>query len=522
MTESKGLHLLSATEAAAGLANKAFSSVELTQALLARIHRYDRSIKAFTEVLERPALEAAAASDSRRARGSTFGALDGVPISIKESIEMRDHPSTLGIASRMTHRAGQDAAIVQAMRDCGAVIVGRTNVAQALLSFECRNPVYGQCVNPRKDTHSPGGSSGGEAAALAYGASMLGIGTDIGGSIRLPAHFSGVVGFKPTQDRWPNRGLATVLVGQEGVRSQCGPMARSVDDLLLALECLSPDQLSALDGRVPPLPWRSLRQLSVKNLRVAVLRTPVVLPAARSVWRAVDLAADALREQGAVVFDWNYDALDSMVQSFLACASADGGNLLRAALDGSSIDVTLRSVVSAAKLRGSTRAVIGKLASTFGQEHASNMLSALGERTVNEFWQLVASMRQQRLAFERAVRAEQIDVLLTPPCATAAVPHGFGAQFAQAAAYTMVFNVTHGPAGVVPVTTVRADELDREWSADLVLRRAAKVDSMSLGLPVGVQAASVAWRDEEVLAVMAAIERGVREHPMRPVAVVDP
>lgn len=522
MTDSMALHQLSASQASEALANGEFQSIDLTKAVLGRISKYDRSIRAFTEVLEESALAEAKLADERRAKGQSLGPLDGIPVTIKESIEMQDHPSTLGIPSRMSHRASHDAAIVTAMRETGAVIVGRTNVAQALLSFECRNPLYGQCVNPRKQTHSPGGSSGGEAAALAYGASTLGVGTDIGGSIRLPSHFSGVVGFKPTQDRWPCRGMATVLAGQEAVRSQSGPMARTVDDLLLALETLKPERLTQLDGRVPPIAWRDARKIPVKSLKIAVLRSPVVLAASKSLWRAVDLAATALHDQGANVVDWEYPGVDGMVEDFMAAVSADGGNLLRDALHGSTVDVTLRSLVQVAKLSPGVRGAVGKVAQSLGQRNTATMLGSLGERTVNEFWKIISSLRQRRLAFEQAIRSENIDVIVCPPCATPAVPHEHGAQFAQAAAYTMIFNVSHGPAGVVPVTTVRADEIDRDWSADLVLRRAAKVDRASVGLPVGVQVASVAWRDEEVLAVLRAIEQGTADHSEKPSPVVDP
>ncbi len=522
MTDSMPLHLLSASEAGAALVSKRCQSVDLVKATLARINKYDRTIRAFTEVFEQAALRDAELSDQRRARGDSLGPLDGIPVTIKESIEMQDCSSTLGIPSRMSHRASHDAAIVTAMRETGAVIVGRTNIAQALLSFECRNPLYGQCVNPRKLTHSPGGSSGGEAAALAYGASMLGIGTDIGGSIRLPAHFSGIVGFKPTQDRWPTRGMATVLVGQEGVRSQSGPMARSVDDIWLALRTLRPERLTELDGRVAPVPWRDIAEISVKKLRVAVLRTPVVLAASKSLWRGVELAAEALRAQGATVVDWTYDGLDGMVQDFMSAVSADGGALLRGALEGSSVDVTLRSMVQVAKLRPGVRRAVEKVAQSLGQQNTATMLASLGEKTVSEYWKLIALLRKRRMSFEQAIRRENIDAILSPPCATPAVAHGDGAQFAQAAAYTILFNVTHGPAGVVPVTTVRADETSREWSGDLVLRRAAKVDRESAGLPVGVQVASVAWRDEVVLAVLRAIEQGVANDPEKPQAVVDP
>ena len=118
--------------------------------------------------------------------------------------------------------------MVTLLREAGAIVMGRTNLSQLCLFAESRNPVVGQTANPWSAGHTPGGSSGGEGAAIAAGLSPLGVGTDIGGSIRVPAHFCGIAGFKPTLDRLPMRGIGTGIAGQEAVRAMCGPMARTV------------------------------------------------------------------------------------------------------------------------------------------------------------------------------------------------------------------------------------------------------------------------------------------------------
>jgi fatty acid amide hydrolase len=152
---------------------------------------------------------------------------------VKECFDVAGRATTLGIPAWRDRIADQDSAMVRALRHAGAIVLGRTNLSQTMLYVEARNPVFGQTANPWSLAHTPGGSSGGEGAAIAAGASPLGVGTDIGGSIRTPAHFCGVAGLKPTLDRLPMKGYRTVLAGQEAVRGMGGPLARTTADLAL-------------------------------------------------------------------------------------------------------------------------------------------------------------------------------------------------------------------------------------------------------------------------------------------------
>jgi fatty acid amide hydrolase len=516
------LHTLSATRAKALLDAGEVSSVALVQALLARIDRYDGAVRAFTERLDEQALAQARAADQARSRGERGGALQGLPITVKESIEITGSASTLGIPARVGARATRDAAVVAEARRQGAIVIGRTNVPQLLLSFECRNPVFGQCVNPRKASHSPGGSSGGEAAALAYGASMLGIGTDIGGSIRLPAHFAGVVGFKPTQDRWPNRGLVAGIPGQEAIRSQCGPMARSVADVSMLLRALDPTAMSREDGRVPPLPVGDPARVSLRGLRVGLIEHDGLLAPSRANLRALRRAAQVLEIAGVEVIPYQIPGVPEAIGEYLAALSADGAATARRMLAGAPVDSTLQSLFLATRIPSPVRALAARGLKAAGQPLTGIVLDAVGDRSVSEFWRLVYALRSRRAAVEQDLSDRGIDALILPPFATPAVPHHFGDRFAQAASYTMIFNLLHWPAGVVPVSTVTESECDREPSLDAVVRRAREIDRRSVGLPVGVQVAAPAWRDELCLALMAEIERGVASDADRPAAVVDP
>jgi fatty acid amide hydrolase len=516
------LYKLTATEARALLDRREICSLDLVDALLSRIDRFDHKVLAFTERFDERARDEARRADEARARGESLGPLHGLPITVKESIEMAGSASTLGIPGRRSILATADAPVVAEARRAGAIVLGRTNVPQLLLSFESRNPVYGQCANPRKLTHSPGGSSGGEAAALVYGGSMLGIGTDIGGSIRLPAHFSGCAALKPTQDRWPNRGLVPGIPGQEAIRSQCGPMARSVDDLTLFMRSLDVGRLSRADGRVPPLPFGDPSKLALAGLRVGQIEHDGVLAPSKANIRAVRRAAVALERAGVEVVPFIMPQVPEAIREYLSSLSADGAQTARMQLGDAPIDITLESLLVASRLPAPARRAAVKALELTGQRLTALAVSSLGERSVAAFWKLVVAVRARRFAIESAMQAERLDAVLLPPFATAAVPHTFGAQFAQAASYTMIFNLLHWPAGIVPVTTVREDECDREGSIDAVVRRAREVDRRSAGLPVGVQIAAPAWNDELCLALMRAIERDVQQDPDRPPPVVDP
>ncbi|HEY6460821.1 MAG TPA: amidase family protein, partial [Polyangiaceae bacterium] len=338
----------------------------------------DAAVRAFTEVLREDALAAAEASDARRARGEAKGPLDGLPVSVKECFDVAGRATTLGIPSWRGRVAEHDAALVQALRDAGAVVVGRTNLSQTMLYVEARNPLFGQTANPWSARHTPGGSSGGEGAAVAAGMSPLGIGTDIGGSIRTPAHFSGVAGIKPSLDRFPMRGYRSVLSGQEAVRGMAGPLARTVADLAMVFEALDPARLSALDPRVPPVAARGLDPSLVEGLRVGVYETDGILAPSKAVARAVRRAADALRTKGCSVQPFDPPNVRATLAAYLGALSADGGTAIVAALAGGEVDPSLEPLRRMASVPGVGRRLVARGARAFGQGNIALMLDAMG------------------------------------------------------------------------------------------------------------------------------------------------
>ena len=228
---------LSAQSLVAGLQSKAWTSVQLTQYFLNRIRKIDPGIHSVPFLFPASALAQAEESDARRAAGKSLSSLDGLPMTIKDAIRMRGSRCTYGMSLFRNHHPKTDSRLIEVLRQSGIVFLGRTAVPTGAFDWNCRNWVYSECVNPFDAARTPGGSSGGAAAALAKGLTPLELGSDLGGSIRYPAHCCGIYGLKTT-DGW----LPVEDVGPEKFRTAFrqmvtfGPMARNLEDLDLLLQ----------------------------------------------------------------------------------------------------------------------------------------------------------------------------------------------------------------------------------------------------------------------------------------------
>jgi len=320
------------------------------------------------------------------------------------------------------------------------------------------------------------------------------------------------------------RGYQTVLAGQEAVRGMGGPLARTVGDVRLLLRAFEGLDLSSLDPRVPPV-GRDDRDepdgARVEGVRIGYYRDDGVLAPSKAVSRAVDRAVEVLRARGCAVKPFAPPRVHDVVSAYLGALSADGGAGIVAALAGGEVDPVLEPLRRMASVPGAARRVIARTARAFGQPSIALMLDAMGEKSVSELWALTALLRSQRSALVDAMEQSGVDVLVCPPFATPALPHGASKNFTLASSYAMLFNAAQLPAGVVPVTRVREGETSRTTGRDALVRQAARVDAASAALPVGVQVVGRAWRDHEVLTVMEAIERDVARDEGFPVTPVD-
>ena len=294
------LDFCSALDAAAAIHTKQVSSVELTQRMFARIDRYNPKLNAFVYQMREQALAAARSADEKLARGDAAGVFHGVPFCVKESFAVKGEPDTWGIPAFRGSRAPANAAVVERLLKAGAVLTGGTNVPLNLMDWQSYNDIYGTTNNPWDLTRTPGGSSGGSAAALAAGLSFLSVGSDIGGSLRVPADFCGIYSHKPTLDLVSQ--LGHTPGGDPGIAgfstglAVAGPMARSAADLRSALQVLGgPEgyERKAWTWTLPPA-----RKTALKEFRVGYVLDHPMAPVSSEVKTLLERTVSSLEHAG--------------------------------------------------------------------------------------------------------------------------------------------------------------------------------------------------------------------------------
>lgn len=260
---------------------RAISPVEAAEAYLDQISKLNPALNAVVTVAP-DVLDRAKAAEAAVMRGDKLGALHGVPLTIKDTIETAGLRTTSGSTIRANYVPSHDAPAVARLKQAGAIILGKTNAAEMAMDYTADNPVFGRTNHPQNPKFTPGGSSGGEAVAIATGMSPGGLGSDLAGSVRIPAHFCGVAGLKPTTGRVPGEGQFPPSTGPYSLGAVIGPMARNVNDLRLLFRVLSGDHGS---------------EIPLKGLRVAWYAEDGVIPVTNETASAVRLAAVALNAE---------------------------------------------------------------------------------------------------------------------------------------------------------------------------------------------------------------------------------
>lgn len=436
----------SATELAAAIRTGRASASEVVDAHLAQIAKHNAALNAVVTSDAELAQGRARAADEALTRGEIWGPLHGVPFTLKDAHATAGMRTTTGFPP-LDHVPSEDGTVAARLKAAGGILVGKTNVP-AMLGDPAQtvNPIFGRTNNPWDLRCTPGGSSGGAAAALAAGMTPFDIGTDLSGSIRIPAHFCGVFGLKPTEGRVPLTGLIPGLPGPRSVRimSCIGPMARSVDDLALLFSVIAgPD---GHDTEVPPVPVGEIPRIRLKGLRLAVASTLPHLPVASDIQNAMEALASELRPLCAAVEE--------------TLPPVDIGQDLSRAGD-----------------------IIGMMIGAFQPE--------VDDRPTTLPRYLEALDHRDRSVGAWEEFFQQWDLLLCPPCMTPAFPHcepgtplqvnGREVAYWTVSGHTTVFNYTGHPAVVLPY------RLD------------------ATGLPIGVQLVGKRWDESRLLAMAGAI-----------------
>ena len=512
-----GLRDMSAREIVGAIAAGNFSSLEVVEHFTARLHAVNGRLNAVTVDLSESARKAAADIDKARARGEKLPPLAGLPVTIKECFDLAGTASTFGLPTRRGEIESRDDPYVAALRTAGAIPIAKTNLPQLMIFTETDNPLYGRTNNPWNLERSCGGSSGGEGAVIAAGASPLGLGNDIGGSLRVPAAFCGITSIRPTAGRTPDHCTHGLPVGQTAIVSQVGPLARRVEDLVIGLRVLD----RARDPYVVPGPeLGDPVAVDLTRLRFATFTDDGEFPVAPAVRRAVAEAAAMLTAAGARAVDWKPPPLSRAIDLLFATLSADRTKSFRRLLRGNEIDRRVRSLLLAAGLPLWLRGIAGFAFDVRGQRRSARNLRRFASGSVDEYWQTVeavADFRNELLRSFETADGGPIDVVICPAYAVPAVRHGATELMPIPGAYGPIANVSGFPAGVVPVTRVRSgEESDRLVSRDAVDLVARECEQDSAGLPIAVQVIARPWRDHVALAAMAAIEAAARKMPDYP------
>jgi amidase len=446
----------SATALARAIQTKQVSALEVVEAHLRRIEAVNPKLNAVVQLPTETTRAQARAADASLARGEIHGPLHGVPMTIKDAFDTTGIISTAGTLGRAGYVPELDAPAVARLRAAGAIVLGKTNLPELSLAFESDNLIYGRTNNPYDLARTPGGSSGGEAAIIAACGSPLGLGTDAGGSLRVPSHFCGIATIKPTRGRVPMTGTFPPAVGAGGALWHAGPMARRVEDLILALPILSgPDRH---DARAVAMPLGDPAAVDLRRLRVACYTDNGIMPVTGETADTVTRAARLLAASGMAVDEARPAGIEQSFELFTCLLSADDG------------------------------AAVGTLLQISGTSQPSPLLQRLAQMghplamPTAAFGGLLARwdmFQSSMLAFW-----EGYDVLLCPVCARPAMPHGttFDDEMIAAFSYTMTYNLTGWPSAVIRGGT----------SAE--------------GLPIGLQVVARPWREDIALAVAQQIE----------------
>eukprot|EP00040_Diaphanoeca_grandis_P022070 m.118071 g.118071 ORF g.118071 m.118071 type:complete len:593 (-) comp28631_c0_seq1:352-2130(-) len=469
--------------------------------------------------------------------------LHGLPFSVKDCYLLKGTDSTVGlgqfksIKNGVDHTATQSAALVEALIRAGAVPIAKTNIPQLMFSWECNNPVFGYTNTPSSVDFHPGGSSGGESALIGAGGSLVGVGTDIGGSCRTPAHFAGCAGIKVTGPRLGSRGKSPPFRHgcQSEIAATSGILGRTTDEIVVLLQgLLTGDALKLfrdLDPGVVPVPWNAQEFESKRKLRVGYFTFDGYMTATPPCIRAVERAKEILESQGHHVEPFPMHNLDvstvDAINAFLAQISSNGEHVINVLdVEGEVVANFFKKLLAMVRLKSwlpsflSTSALSWVLKNIVGAQYASELVAVSGVKSTTAYYEAGMVRAQMKEAMVNQMKKQNLDLLIGPANPLPTAPHDSTSDFTQAASYAFVYNMVDWPAGVVPVCKVnpKTDSLSDEfWKTEVFrcgdtmtlpkMRQAyEQVIASGLELPVGVQVAGLPYNEECVLRAMSIIE----------------
>uniref|UniRef100_A0A914X9C4 Amidase domain-containing protein n=1 Tax=Plectus sambesii TaxID=2011161 RepID=A0A914X9C4_9BILA len=444
-------------------------------------------------------------------KGKSKPALFGIPFSVKENYYMKGYDCTVGLAKRSMQPMTSDNSFVAFLRSQGGVPFVRTNVPQALISFVCSNTVYGTTGNPFNKERTPGGSSGGEAALLAADGSAFGIGSDLAGSLRIPAAMCGIVTIKPTAARLRAEGAATGMPGRGRLGLGYGFFTKTVDEQIFLLETtLTPDYFDRSLG-MAPLPLMKKEIESKSKLRIGYFTDDGFLPATPGCARVVTETVRKLEDAGHVLIPFNVPQPEAALKLLLKCLFPDGGQFLRDSYAHEDVDQHLKQFVTMLKVPNVIRKMMSYLLLPLCRQ--MGIMSGAYVSDLNDLRLTQEAVDAYIFEFGAQWKELELDALVCPAFAIPPVPHHYPSQLGACAFSTGLFNLLDYPAGVVPVGHV-TDEDDAALQSfpegfngtNLLYALIKKAAAKSRGLPLAVQIVTLPFREELCLRLMKEVE----------------
>jgi amidase len=451
------LHEMSASRMGKLIRSRELSPVELVQTQLARIDQLNPKLNAFVELRTELALAEARQAEMALQHGDAVGPLHGIPISIKSSIAVAGLKLECGSRTRAGLVAQRDAVLVARLKAAGAIILGNTNVPEMLMAYETVNPLYGRTNSPLDLERTPGGSSGGEAAAIAAGLCAAGIGSDGGGSIRVPAHFSGICGLKPTPGRVPISGHWPESAGPFALLGVVGPMARTVADLELIFRVIA--GFDSGDAMATPIPLRDVSADELNNLTVGYFEEIPFAPVTAETKSAVRTATNALQQSGLRIEAFHPDIFNEAREHWWT------------------LFVRLAAEMLTPEFKG--------------RENEISTILTYSDRPPTKEELLAAWFGRDQLRLRLAEQMSRVPVLICPVCSVPAFRHGereWGiagqrVSYMDAMSYTQWLNLLGNPAIVM------------------------QVGESPEGLPIGVQIVGQPNSEELILRIAQVLEQ---------------
>ncbi|UPX13035.1 Amidase [Ascochyta rabiei] len=462
------------------IASKTWSSEAVTKAFCKRAAAAHQLTNCLSDAFFEEAIKSAATLDDHfQQTGKLVGPLHGLPISLKDNFNIKGKDSTVGFTSLVNKPAEYNATLVDILAELGAVRYCKTNVPTAMMIAESVNNTFGRTVNPLNRSLTSGGSSGGESALIAFGGSPLGVGTDIGGSLRIPAACTGIFTLRPSHGRFTTQRCRSGLAGQEAVKSVNGPMARTLEDITMYSKAVIDAKPWLVDPTMLPMPWQMVEQK--QKLKIAVMRSDGICLPTPPVTRALEETVKKLKSAGHELVDWDPQQLHSKALELLGrMFVADGGKSVEALLapTGEPWRTEMKSYEDATELG------------------------------VYDLWQLHLERTElQRQYLKQWMSYDGLDAILCPTTPYATVKHGDFKYVGYTGVYNVVdYSAVSFPSGVFVDKDVDTPITDYKALSSFCQATHDSYDAEVVhGMPVSLQLVAKRLEEEKVLAMTATV-----------------